>query len=72
MVKPPKAPNTDAFPAGMSQPALRALAESGYMKLEDLAGVSKAGLLALHGIGPKSIPILEAGLKEKGLESLGP
>lgn len=70
MVKTTKAPNIDAFPAGIPQPALRALAGAGYMKLEDLAGVSKASLLALHGMGPKAIRLLEAELKEKGLEPL--
>ena len=43
------------FPADLSQPARQALAAAGYTRLEQLAGVSAKHLLALHGIGPKTI-----------------
>lgn len=67
-----KSPNTDAFPKGMSQPALRALHAEGYATLEDVAGSSKNDLLALHGFGPKSVPLLESALEQEGLEPLKP
>jgi hypothetical protein len=47
-----------AFPSGLPQPALRALANAGYTKLEQVKKVSDAELLALHGMGPKAIAIL--------------
>ena len=67
-----KSPYTDAFPKGMSQPAIRALVEAGYTKLEQIAGASAKELLTLHGFGPKSIPIIRAALEDANLESLKP
>ena len=66
------ASNSRRFPTGMTQPALRALESAGYMRLEDVAGVSRKTLLALHGFGLKSIPLPEAGLRERRLEPLKP
>ena len=40
-------------------PATRALTAAGYLSLEDLDGVSRADLLALHGVGPRAIRILD-------------
>jgi len=59
-------PDSD-FPPGLSQPALRALALAGHTCLADLARVSEAELLALHGVGPKAIRILRPALAERGL-----
>jgi hypothetical protein len=63
---------TDNFPKGVSQPAILALADAGFAKLEDLAGASEAELLKLHGMGPKAIPIIQQGLSERGLKPLRP
>lgn len=57
----------DGFPPGLSQPALRALAGAGYTNLAQLAGVSEAELLQLHGLGPKAIDILRAALQGNGV-----
>jgi hypothetical protein len=54
------------FPAGLSQPALRALSNAGYTSLDQLAKVKEADLLKLHGMGPKAIVLLHAALKAKG------
>ncbi|MGD9711853.1 MAG: DNA-binding protein [Thermomicrobiales bacterium] len=67
-----KSPLTEHFPKGMSQPALRALEEVGFVRLEDAAGASKRELLRLHGFGPKSIPLLDDGLRERKLPPLRP
>lgn len=40
-------------------PATRALTAAGYRTLQDLDGVSRATLLALHGVGPRAIRILD-------------
>jgi hypothetical protein len=58
---------TDDFPPGLSNPARRALASAGYTRLEQLAQVTEAGLLKLHGIGPKSIRQLREALAARGL-----
>jgi len=56
----------DAFPAGIAQPALRALAAAGYTRLDELRGMAKADLLKLHGMGPKAVGLIMAALKEGG------
>ncbi len=57
----------DNFPRGVSQPALRALAAAGYSSLEQLANVSEAELLMLHGMGPKAVAIMRDALAAQGL-----
>jgi 3-deoxy-D-arabino-heptulosonate 7-phosphate (DAHP) synthase len=48
-------------------PARRALVAAGYESLRQLAGVPRASLSELHGVGPKALRILEAALEEHGL-----
>jgi len=55
------------FPAGLSQPALRALDSAGYTTLKQLSRITEKELLKLHGMGPKGTRILRAALLEKGL-----
>lgn len=66
---PPKItePEND-FPAGMGQPALRALAAARYTRLEQFAGVRAADLLILHGVRPKAIRVLRSALADGGLK----
>ena len=59
MKKPEKThPNAAAFPAGLSGPALRALANAGIRSTRDLAKWTDGELAALHGMGPKGVRIL--------------
>ena len=44
-------------------PAARALEAAGYTSLSDLAGVSRAHLAELHGVGPRAIDIIQAALE---------
>lgn len=60
-------PAQGGFPSGMSQPALRAFEAAGILRLEQLPDYSEAELLALHGVGPKTIRQLRPALAEKGL-----
>ena len=48
-------------------PATRALANAGYTSLRQLAGVPRAELAKLHGMGPKALRIIEDNLAEQGL-----
>jgi 3-deoxy-D-arabino-heptulosonate 7-phosphate (DAHP) synthase len=48
-------------------PATRALTNAGYTSLRQLAGVPRADLAALHGMGPKALGIIESALQEHGL-----
>lgn len=56
-----------ALPKSIGKPASRALAAKGITSLEGLENWRRAELLALHGVGPKAIGILEGLLPEHGL-----
>lgn len=58
---------TVGFMAGLSAPAQRALAGAGINTLEQLAKKSEADILALHGMGPASMPKLRQALAAAGL-----
>jgi len=51
-------PNAAAFPAGLSGPALRALAQAGIRSMTELADWTTTDLAALHGMGPKALALL--------------
>ncbi|MEU2702453.1 MULTISPECIES: helix-hairpin-helix domain-containing protein [Micromonospora] len=48
-------------------PATRALTAAGYTTLRQLAGVPRAELARLHGMGPKALGVIEAALDEHDL-----
>ncbi|MFD4207009.1 DNA-binding protein [Micromonospora tulbaghiae] len=48
-------------------PATRALTTAGYTTLRQLAGVPRAELARLHGMGPKALDVIEAALDEHDL-----
>lgn len=50
-----------------SAPATRALQGAGYTTLRQLAGVPRADLAKLHGMGPKALDILQAALERHNL-----
>ncbi len=51
----------------LSNPARSALEHAGITTLTKLAKFSEKEILALHGIGPASIPTLHKALKDAGL-----
>lgn len=51
----------------IGRPATWALAEAGYTTLRQLAGVPRAELARLHGVGPKALRILDEELQRHGL-----
>ncbi len=55
------------LPRGIGNPATRALANAGYVRLDQLTQVSAAELLKLHGVGPKAVGLIRAALQAKGL-----
>jgi hypothetical protein len=59
-----------AFPMGIGQPVTRALTAAGYARVEQLAGISEAALLHLHGVGPRAIRIIRQALAERDLPPL--
>ena len=54
------------LPAGLAQPALRALSAAGYIRLAQLTNVKEADLLKLHGMGPKAMDLLRSALEADG------
>ena len=56
----------EGFP-NIGNPARQALEHVGYVRLEQLPGLSEKELLRLHGVGPKAVDILRAALAERGL-----
>lgn len=59
-------PNASAFPAGLSGPALRALAYAGIRSMTQLAQRTEAEVAALHGMGPKGVRMLREALAGQG------
>lgn len=59
-------PNASAFPAGLSGPALRALAHAGIRSMPQLAQHGEHEIAALHGMGPKGIRVLKQALAAQG------
>ena len=55
-----------AFPRGLSKPALRALAAAGYTRLDQLATTRESDLGKLHGMGPKAIGLIRDALAARG------
>ena len=56
------------IPAGIGQPAMRALAAADITNLEQFTRISKDELLKLHGVGPKAIRMISEAMEEKGLQ----
>ena len=65
-------PNREAFPPGLSGPALRALHNAGIRNVAELAGWTEARLGALHGMGPKGVRMLREALEASGRTFLSP
>lgn len=51
----------------LAAPARRALAQAGYVSLEQLAGVKEADLTQLHGMGFTAMDALRKALEDRGL-----
>lgn len=58
----------DEFLSLVAAPARRALIQAGITSIELLAKNSEKEILALHGMGPSTIPILKRKLKECNLK----
>ena len=52
----------------LSKPAQRALEVEGIDSFEKLATYSKKELLAIHGVGPSSLPVIDEFLNSVGLK----
>jgi hypothetical protein len=60
------------LPEILSNPARQALIHAGYLTLKQVATMTEKELLALHGVGPKTIVILRPIFAERGLSFAEP
>lgn len=60
-------PDSDTDLPKLAAPARRALAQAGYVSLEQLAGVKEADLTQLHGMGSTAMDTLRKALDDRGL-----
>ena len=63
---------TSGFLSLLSAPARSALAQAGISTLAELSQHSQAEILKLHGVGPKTLPVLRQALDEAGLAFASP
>lgn len=59
------------MPPRLAKPAVRALHNAGYKRLEQLTKVSEPELARLHGIGPNALAQLREALQARGLSFAG-
>jgi hypothetical protein len=57
----------DSFLSLLSAPARRAMEHHNILTTEKLASYSEKEILALHGLGPASLPTLKKVLSDEGL-----
>ncbi len=55
------------LPEGLSNPARGALLAEGIQHLEDLSAYTEKQILAIHGVGPKTIPTLREAMGKHGI-----
>jgi hypothetical protein len=55
------------FPRSIGRPATNALVHAGYTRLSQLDGVPARDVLALHGVGPKAVRLLQDALAAQGM-----
>lgn len=54
----------EEFLQQLSKPARNALLHNGIQSFEQLAELTEKQVLAIHGIGPKSLPMMKAALSQ--------
>lgn len=62
---------SDEFPKAMGRPANAALVSLGITTLAQVATMTRRELLAVHGVGPKAVAVLEVELHQRGLDFAG-
>lgn len=69
---PEDSPVPTQYPTDIGRTARRELARHGYTTFTQLEQVTARDLLAIHGVGPKAVRILEAELALRGTGFLKP
>lgn len=63
-----KEPQDSTLPKAIGKPALRALAQAGITRLDQLTRFTEAELLAMHGVGPKAVGVIQTALGEHAFQ----
>ena len=64
---PPQDAVDTEYPQSLGRTDRRQLEANGYTRFDQLTTATTADLLAIHGVGPKAIRILEEELAARGL-----
>lgn len=72
MADPPHVRPVGDLPNEIGRTAARELSQSGITTLEQVAGHAQRERLAIHGVGPKAVRILDEALAARGLGYRGP
>ncbi|GAA1461100.1 hypothetical protein NE857_23515 [Nocardiopsis exhalans] len=56
------------LPRGIGRPATQALVQAGFTTLAEVSSMTRPELLALHGVGPKAVRVLDEAFAEAGLK----
>jgi hypothetical protein len=59
--------NGTDLPEGLAAPARRALAQAGFIRIEQFTDLTEAEVSELHGLGPKAIDLIRLALTARGL-----
>jgi hypothetical protein len=59
--------NGSDLPEGLAAPARRALAQAGFIRIDQFTHLTEAEVSQLHGLGPKAIDLIRLALAAKGL-----
>ncbi len=62
---------TNDVPENLANPAKRALAGAGILRLEQLTRMTESEVLQLHGMGPKAMEQLRSALAARGQSFAG-
>jgi hypothetical protein len=65
--RPDPSPDAGDLPTGIGRTATRELAAHGISSLEQVAAHTAEELLAIHGVGPKAVRVLDDALATRGL-----
>jgi DNA-directed RNA polymerase alpha subunit len=59
--------NDSDLPEGLAAPARRALAQAGFIRIQQFTDLTEAEVSQLHGIGRKAVDLIRLALAAKGL-----
>ena len=56
------------WPKGVAKPGIRALNSAGLYTITDLSKIEEKELMALHGMGKRTLEVLKKEMEEQGIQ----